>query len=53
MGIIEHVDVLRYTWGIDFVALYIGGKVDVVDGMDAATVVWKMDEDLMRGDICV
>ena len=42
MGILENVDVLRHAWGIDLVALYIVGKVDVVYCMEAAT-----------GDICV
>ena len=53
MNVIENVNVLRYVWGIDLVALCIGGKDDVVDGMESATVVPKTDEDLMRGDICV
>ena len=53
MGILEHVDVLRYAWGIDLVALYIGGNVESVDGMDAATVVRKTNEGLLRGNICV
>ena len=51
--VLEHVDVLRDAWYIGLVDLYIAGKVESVNGMEATTVVQKMGEDLVGSDICV
>ena len=39
LGVLEHVDILGDAWGIGVAALHLGGKVDGVNGVEAAAVV--------------